>query len=484
VRPSLWSEVRDGFDPKKHHLISHQLFFFSSSSSPSSSSSSSSSLFLRSSIFGVLLFGGMSLTSRQQELLNLSILSHLIDSGLSRTAQAFEEETGLFALDAQEQSGILPKKWVSVARLQKKTFDLEAQVRKLEDELRDGRSGEWRDEGDSTAQSVLGKRGGGLGRSSRPFLPAYPEKHTLHGHRLPVSCVCFHPDFSLLATSSQDASIKLWDYESGEFERSLKGHTDAVQFIAPSDSGRLLASCSADLTVKIWDFQSLFTCVKTLRGHQHNVSCCCFVHGNEGKVISCSRDGSIRLWELERGVCVKILKGHEGWVRFVDTSQDGRFAVSCGDDRTVRVWELATGVCKCILRGHTHVVQCVVFALCGSTKSISSSFGIPSTSQIVMSCGRDKNVILWNASEERILAKFDGHLNWVRQCIFHPLRPEYIITCGDDGVIRAFELSSQRCVKRIEDAHRPFALSIAFSARSALIASGGEDMLVKIWPTK
>jgi WD40 repeat protein len=33
-----------------------------------------------------------------------------------------------------------------------------------------------------------------------------------------------------------------------------------------------LVSCSADMTVKIWDFDSTYECLKTLKGHDHNVS--------------------------------------------------------------------------------------------------------------------------------------------------------------------------------------------------------------------
>lgn len=46
--------------------------------------------------------------------------------------------------------------------------------------------------------------------------------------------------FSLLVTSSEDATIKVWDFETGEYERSLKGHTDSVQDIAFDAQGKVL----------------------------------------------------------------------------------------------------------------------------------------------------------------------------------------------------------------------------------------------------
>lgn len=43
-----------------------------------------------------------------------------------------------------------------------------------------------------------------------------------------------------MVSSSEDATIKVWDFESGEYERTLKGHTDSVQDIAFDHHGKLL----------------------------------------------------------------------------------------------------------------------------------------------------------------------------------------------------------------------------------------------------
>lgn len=55
-----------------------------------------------------------------------------------------------------------------------------------------------------------------------------------------LSQVIFHPVFSVVVSSSDDATIKVWDYETGDYERTLKGHTDGVQDIAFDHSGKLL----------------------------------------------------------------------------------------------------------------------------------------------------------------------------------------------------------------------------------------------------
>lgn len=43
-----------------------------------------------------------------------------------------------------------------------------------------------------------------------------------------------------MVTSSEDATVKVWDYETGDFEKTLKGHTDAVQDVAFDHTGKYL----------------------------------------------------------------------------------------------------------------------------------------------------------------------------------------------------------------------------------------------------
>lgn len=72
------------------------------------------------------------------------------------------------------------------------------------------------------------------------WVPKHPPKHSFTGHRSPITRVTFHPIFSLVATASEDATIKLWDWETGDFERTLKGHTREVKDIAFDSKGTRL----------------------------------------------------------------------------------------------------------------------------------------------------------------------------------------------------------------------------------------------------
>jgi WD40 repeat protein len=71
-------------------------------------------------------------------------------------------------------------------------------------------------------------------------------KHTLEGHSDSVWSVAFSQDGQLLASGSHDKIIKLWDPTTGALKHTLGGHSDWVQSVAFSQAGQLLASRQTD----------------------------------------------------------------------------------------------------------------------------------------------------------------------------------------------------------------------------------------------
>jgi hypothetical protein len=68
-----------------------------------------------------------------------------------------------------------------------------------------------------------------------------------------VNSIAFSPDGRLLASASEDNTVRLWDVASGAAVRTLEGHQGEVNGVAFSPDGRLLASASGDKTVRLWD---------------------------------------------------------------------------------------------------------------------------------------------------------------------------------------------------------------------------------------
>ena len=91
------------------------------------------------------------------------------------------------------------------------------------------------------------------------------------GHGSHVNSVAFSPNGTLLATGSDDTTIKLWRVSDGAFVRTLAGHTSSVNSIAFSPDGTLLVSGSSDKTVRLWRVSD-GTLARTLSGHTNWVN--------------------------------------------------------------------------------------------------------------------------------------------------------------------------------------------------------------------
>ncbi|BFZ04715.1 hypothetical protein BsWGS_07754 [Bradybaena similaris] len=405
----------------------------------------------------------MVLSQRQKDELNKAIADYLYSNGFQGALEHFQKEAGMTSEIEKKFSGLLEKRWTSVIRLQKKVMDLETKLTEAEEEFTNGAPTRDR-------------------RQPGEWIPRPPERYCLSGHRSPVTRVVFHPYFSVMVSCSEDATIRVWDYETGDYERSLKGHTDSVQDVAFDSSGKFLVSCSADMTIKLWDFNG-YECIKTMFGHDHNVSSVTFMPSGDF-VLSSSRDKTIKMWEVATGYCVKTYTGHRDWVRMVKVYQDGSLLASCSNDQTVRVWVTATKECKAELREHEHVVECIAWAPDSAQPAINEAAGsevkgAKRSGPFLISGSRDKTMKMWDVSVGLCLFTLAGHDNWIRGVVFHP-GGKYILSAADDKTIRVWDIQNKRNHKVLQ-AHPHFVTSIDMHRNAPYVITGSVDQSVKVW---
>ncbi|KIV98219.1 nuclear distribution protein PAC1 [Exophiala mesophila] len=404
------------------------------------------------------------LTTRQADELHKSIIAYLLSAGMTESAASLRKDSNLAdtfdEVTAKKYETLLEKKWTSVVRLQKRIMDLEAKNMALQNEL------------DSATPLSSNRK-----IDPATWLPKNPPRHVLEGHRFPVTSVAFHPVFSSLASASEDCTIKIWDWELGELERTLKGHTKAVldiDFGGPR-GGTLLASCSTDLTIKLWDPSDEYKNIRTLPGHDHSISSVRFIpSGAAGAplsgntLVSASRDKTLRIWDVTTGYCLKTLKGHTDWVRAVTPSFDGRWLLSAGNDQVPRLWDVNTGEVKISFLGHEHSLECVAFAPSSAYTHLAAlaAYKKPppasSTGEFLATGGRDKLIKIWD-NRGTCHKTLVGHDNWVRGLVFHPAG-RYLLSVSDDKTIRCWDLAQEcKCVKVVDEAHQHFISSIRWA---------------------
>ena len=154
------------------------------------------------------------------------------------------------------------------------------------------------------------------------------------GHTSVVS-VAFSPDGGTIAGGYEDASILLWDANTGEQLQTLKGHTHAIDSVAFSPDGGTIASGSGDHTIRLWDTDT-GKHLQTFTGHVGRVYSVAFSDGS--RLASGGWDHTIRLWDLDKGKHRRTLNGHRNHVFSVAYSPDGGTLASGSWDDTIRLW--------------------------------------------------------------------------------------------------------------------------------------------------
>ena len=204
------------------------------------------------------------------------------------------------------------------------------------------------------AYSELNKNEGGYYNIFMRYSDDGDWRAAVIGHTSVVVCLAFKPNSYLLASGSQDNTVRLWDMRERDnlrHVRTLRGHTDRVTSVAWSPDGRVLASGSDDGTVRLWNPNNGIN-FAVLRGHTEDIHAVAW--RPDGRILaSGSRDDTIRLWDPDTHDIRRVLRGHTGAVFSLAFHPNGQTLASGSNDRTIRLWNPNTGAHKATLTGHS-----------------------------------------------------------------------------------------------------------------------------------
>ncbi len=298
---------------------------------------------------------------------------------------------------------------------------------------------------------------------------------TLTGHTDDVTDVAFSPDNTLLASSSADGTVRVWNVVDGSLRCTLKGHSDHVLTVAFSPDGSLLASGSNDRTVRIWQMSD-GSLVRTISSSFF------------GRTLDVAFSPDGKLFAMADQLCHVEL-------RTVDTGILRRTIVqpNCVPNAggTVGSWGLAftsdgeriiTGEGRPCCGGSIYTTQIEGFTspeLLRGNMTVRDIDLSPDETSLAVAFASSATFWTINAETGHLLQQFEGHSYRVNSVDFSP-GGELLASGSRDQSVRLWDAAEGTLLTSLKD-HAGEVTSVAFSPDGSLIASSSDDDTVILW---
>ncbi|XP_010019201.1 PREDICTED: F-box/WD repeat-containing protein 10-like, partial [Nestor notabilis] len=257
----------------------------------------------------------------------------------------------------------------------------------------------------------------------------------------------------LVAVGSADRKVRFLGMPGiKELPPLLSGHAGSIKALYLNEKKGFVLSASFDLSIRCWNLYSGI-CVKMFNGHSGTITC---LDLHEEQFVTGAKDGTVKVWSLETGKCLKTLK-HNSAIGVV--KMNGTNIVSGSDRGLVKVWSADTGALIKILEGHQGPVRCLSFdqwhLVTGST---------------------DGYVLGWSmlGKLKRCLIAF-RHPKEVLSLEFLYLR---VISGCADGKIRIFNYLTGICLKVLVANNKGDPISSFYIAGNRMVINSSSNLLL------
>lgn len=282
----------------------------------------------------------------------------------------------------------------------------------------------------------------------------------------------------LLAVATNSEQLRIVNADT--FSTTLcEGHTDIVLSVAPSPDGTLVASSSKDHTVRVWDVATGI-CVGICAGHTEAVGTLSFPMkannfiravsshntkdtylGTNGWLVSGSKDRTLKLWQLSTLLAKLPSPRPETWNPYTDI-------VIAGDKQKTSN-----------LPYHARTSAAVV----AHEKDI-NAVAVAPNDKLIASASQDKTIKLWSVPDLGLIATLRGHKRGVWSIAFSPA-DQILASASGDNTIRLWAVAPSagyNCFRTFEG-HDSSVLSVRFIRQGTQLLSVGADGLLKLWNT-
>ena len=209
---------------------------------------------------------------------------------------------------------------------------------------------------------------------------------------------------------------------------------DSVLCLALSNDGKKLASGGCDRTVHVWDVSGGAAAAKeeqTIENHADWVMGVVFAPNGQ-HLLTASRDKTAKIWDLKTKESLMTFPDHQNNVYGVAIKADGKMAYSVGEDAQLRRWNpVADGKAIPPTGGQGKAAFKVI---------------VHPKQPLLVTCGADQTVRLWNADTLAAVRTLSGHTDWVYTVVFSP--DGNLIASGSwNGEVKVWKVEDGALVK-------------------------------------
>ncbi|OQY53884.1 MAG: hypothetical protein DRR08_10090 [Candidatus Parabeggiatoa sp. nov. 2] len=297
----------------------------------------------------------------------------------------------------------------------------------------------------------------------------YKKRGTFKGHtaRISEGGLAFNSTGEWLASASHDKTVRLWNVNTHEETYILEGFINTVNKAIFSPDGSHLATCSKQ-TLYLWKIGSdKVELSHKLLGHQGEVYALSFVA--EGRhLVSAGEDQSLRLWDIESGVTLRIFQGNLGDINDIAVTKAGKI-YSASNDQTVRRWNI-------------DLPDQWVVELPGTPISVAI---VPNGKRVAVGF-KDGTLRLYSLPKRHWLGekfelqllgeKLNAHKNWVKHLAFNS-EGTLLASGSSDNSAKLWELTTDNEFKEKQQFidHTKKVSAVAFSPDDSLLATASYD---------
>ncbi|MDZ4817522.1 MAG: protein kinase [Planctomycetota bacterium] len=311
-----------------------------------------------------------------------------------------------------------------------------------------------------------------------------------------VHSVAYSPDGRSVAAGGNDQAggyIKIFDVETGDLKKAMKGHTDTVVSLAFSKDGSRLLSGSWDNTARLWDVAE-GTELRNFGGHSSWVWSAAF-SPDEKQIVTASQDGTCIVRDIDS--TADPLKqppaqftGHQGPVYTAAFSPDGEYVASGGYDKQILVWRKneARPFPFGDLAENKTVSTPQFVTLSGHSAPVRTVRFLPNESKrLLLSGSHDNTLKVWHIDSRETIQTLRGHAGWVRSCdvAADGLR---VLSGSFDWQAKLWNLEGYEEIRvlqgRVLEGHSDAILAAAFSRSGQEIVTASRDRTAKTWDFK